>query len=497
MADILTVLHPENDADIDLYPNIKKDNIPDGAIDRSKLDNNINGLLDNIGELQPSGVDTAANILAKTADAGIWVGSDTGKWYYWNGSQYVVGGDYIVNISNSVSHTKEQLLDNNGNNLYPNTTNIKLPFASGDFNSSTGLLTTNIYRLVNPIDIKLNYDIKISMDWVTYKIFLYEKENNIWVAKGWKVTDFTITANTVFRLILSAQATITKNLSYYQVIDMLNSLHVNPVNDTDFRKVVNYQKYNNFNMKAIAHRGLSMFAPENTASSFKAAKLFGFDYVECDVHYTSDDVPVIIHDYTINRTSNGTGNVADLTLAQLKTYDFGSWFNSDFTGEKILTLEEFIILMKKLGLKAYIELKNIGSWQVRARHAREIIALIKSYNMLDSIIFISASGTYLEEIKNVAPSIRLGYVSSNLNLEDSDVVRFIGLKTATNKLFFDLENNSNITSNIISYAITNDIGVETWVINDGYYIDQIDKYINGITTNGILFNEVIIYTMLY
>ena len=94
MTDIITTLHPENDAETNLYPNIKKENIPNEAIDRSKLDESINELLDNIGELHPAGVDTSTNILAKTSDTGIWIGSDTGKWYYWNGTQYVSGGTY-------------------------------------------------------------------------------------------------------------------------------------------------------------------------------------------------------------------------------------------------------------------------------------------------------------------------------------------------------------------------------------------------------------------
>lgn len=144
MADILTTLHPDNDAETNLYPNIKKDNIPSEAIDRNKLDESINELLDNIGELHPSGVDTSTNILAKTSDDGIWVGSDTGKWYYWNGSQYVIGGDYIVNIVNSVSHTNSQLEDNNGNVLYPDITlsNVTLYNQLDDLHSYSGLHST-------------------------------------------------------------------------------------------------------------------------------------------------------------------------------------------------------------------------------------------------------------------------------------------------------------------------------------------------------------------
>lgn len=98
MSDIITTLHPENDEETNLYPNIKQANIPNKSIIRSKLDDGINALLDSINELHPSGVDTAAHILAFTTNKGIYIGSDTGDWYYWNGTQYISGGTYQATI---------------------------------------------------------------------------------------------------------------------------------------------------------------------------------------------------------------------------------------------------------------------------------------------------------------------------------------------------------------------------------------------------------------
>ena len=112
MADIITTLHPENDADVNLYPNVKKENIPNASIDRSKLDSAINSLLDSINSLHPAGVDTSANILAFTEDKGVWVGSDNGKWYYWDGSSYIVGGDFIPNdLKISIKDLDSQLFE--------------------------------------------------------------------------------------------------------------------------------------------------------------------------------------------------------------------------------------------------------------------------------------------------------------------------------------------------------------------------------------------------
>src|SRR5690349_1130605 len=92
---------------------------------------------------------------------------------------------------------------------------------------------------------------------------------------------------------------------------------------------------------SIAHRGNSLFAPENTSAAFSAA--FGkADLVETDGRVTIDGRLVIMHDATVDRTTDGTGNVSALTLAQLKSLDAGSWFAPEFIGERIPTLEEMI-----------------------------------------------------------------------------------------------------------------------------------------------------------
>ena len=91
MAEIITNLHPDGDENTNLYPNIKKENIPSKSISTDKLDDNVLSL---IGSLKPSGTDTSTNILAYTSNKGIYVATDNGHWYYWNGSVYVDGGVY-------------------------------------------------------------------------------------------------------------------------------------------------------------------------------------------------------------------------------------------------------------------------------------------------------------------------------------------------------------------------------------------------------------------
>ena len=84
----------------------------------------------------------------------------------------------------------------------------------------------------------------------------------------------------------------------------------------------------------IAHRGASLQAPENTMPAFRRAIELGADGIELDVHMSADGYLAVIHDETLDRTSNGKGLVKDRTLAELKSLDFGSWFSGDFKGEK-------------------------------------------------------------------------------------------------------------------------------------------------------------------
>jgi len=92
----------------------------------------------------------------------------------------------------------------------------------------------------------------------------------------------------------------------------------------------------------IAHRGDSAAAPENTLAAFRSALAHGAQAMEFDIHLTRDGQAVVIHDATVDRCSTGKGAVQDLTLADLKSLDVGSWFAPNFTGERVPTLDEAI-----------------------------------------------------------------------------------------------------------------------------------------------------------
>ncbi|MBT3604526.1 MAG: glycerophosphodiester phosphodiesterase, partial [Candidatus Latescibacteria bacterium] len=94
----------------------------------------------------------------------------------------------------------------------------------------------------------------------------------------------------------------------------------------------------------IAHRGFSSQYPENTILAFQKALDIGIDWMEFDLQVTSDNHLVVMHDKTVDRTTNGTGLVSDLTLEQVKKLDAGSHLDAQFAGEQVPTFEEVVTL---------------------------------------------------------------------------------------------------------------------------------------------------------
>lgn len=129
--------------------------------------------------------------------------------------------------------------------------------------------------------------------------------------------------------------------------------------------------------KWIAHRGASQVAPENTLPALQQAKALGATWVEFDVQLTADDVPVIFHDETLARTTNGNGVLCKKTYAALSQLDAGSWFDASFSGVQIPTLSEWLHGAATLGLGINCEIKVPADRAACA--VDKVIAALKTY----------------------------------------------------------------------------------------------------------------------
>ncbi|MEQ9555926.1 MAG: glycerophosphodiester phosphodiesterase [Rhodospirillales bacterium] len=109
--------------------------------------------------------------------------------------------------------------------------------------------------------------------------------------------------------------------------------------------------------KVIGHRGAAGHAPENTLSGLRKAHELGVSWVEFDVMLTAEGTPVLIHDETLERTTNGTGHLADRRWEDLRDLDAGTWFGPAFRGERVPSLHQALSVLGHLGLGANVEIK--------------------------------------------------------------------------------------------------------------------------------------------
>jgi len=158
----------------------------------------------------------------------------------------------------------------------------------------------------------------------------------------------------------------------------------------------------------VAHRGFSGAAPENTLAAFRLAMSQPYvQWMELDVHLSRDDIPVVIHDGTLNRTTNGQGRVRDWTAEQLGRLDAGSWFHPSFAAEGVPTLDEVLALTAGR-CRLNIELKgDNGDYDLLARNAVEVI---RARHMDQDTVITSFQPDLLLGVRKYHPKLRTGLI---------------------------------------------------------------------------------------
>lgn len=158
----------------------------------------------------------------------------------------------------------------------------------------------------------------------------------------------------------------------------------------------------------FAHRGASAKAPENTLAAFELALREGAPAIELDAKLSADGHVVVIHDPTVDRTTNGRGKVAQLTLSQLRALDAGSFFSANYRGEKIPTLEEVFELVGKRAL-INIELTNYTT--PRDLLVTEVCRLVRKHRMEENVLFSSFLPSNLRQAAMLLPEVPRGLLA--------------------------------------------------------------------------------------
>lgn len=255
----------------------------------------------------------------------------------------------------------------------------------------------------------------------------------------------------------------------------------NRISDTN--NVISEQNYAvNEHVKSINHRGYAL-SPENTLTAFRASKKEGFGIVETDVRFTSDGVPVLLHDESINRTArnadgsaiSGTINIADITYAQAAEYDFGVYKGAEYAGVKIPKYEDFLKLCRAIGLDCYIELKAGTEAQIRS-----LVDMGAHFGMREHITWIGPE-SYLAVVSAYDQSARIGFIAGSLSQQSAE--NMLSYKTSSNDVFANLNYYDSSLSTSLSIAKSVGLPVEVWSVNNTATIISMDAYITGVTSD--------------
>jgi len=205
---------------------------------------------------------------------------------------------------------------------------------------------------------------------------------------------------------------------------------------------------------AIAHRGASGYAPENTLAAYRRAVAQGVTFIETDLHLTRDAHFIAVHDETVDRTTNGQGAVHQMTLAELRRLDAGSWFASEFMSERIPTLEEILEFAKKNDVVFYLELKPNGFWG--GEHA--LISALRGASEIARSVIISFDPAILASLRKIEPTLMTGLLYDGSVDKPFEKALEIGARQLVVR--GDL-----VTPNLLQQARKQDLQVVCWTVN--------------------------------
>ncbi|WP_066156007.1 glycerophosphodiester phosphodiesterase [Halalkalibacter krulwichiae] len=179
-------------------------------------------------------------------------------------------------------------------------------------------------------------------------------------------------------------------------------------------------------IKIYAHRGYSDKYPENTMVAFQAAVDYGADGIEFDVQLTKDNVPVVIHDLTVDRTTTGSGRVRDLTVRELKEFSAGAWFGERFDSQKISTLEEVLAWAMGNSIMLNIELKGVVT--DREEMIAAILSILKKFDCEDRLILSSFDHPTIQSLTEEAPLIEMAIIVASALFKPEEYLRRLKIR---------------------------------------------------------------------
>ncbi len=231
----------------------------------------------------------------------------------------------------------------------------------------------------------------------------------------------------------------------------------------------------------VAHRGASGHAPENTIAAFQLALDTNVDGIELDVHMALDGSIVVIHDSTVDRTTNGKGRVGKMTLEQLKSVDAGSWFNaafpqkarSGYEGQRIPTLSEVMELVRGRA-RLYIEMKSPDLYPDSLQP--ELLRIVRLHEMEHDVVFLSFNRRALRKMRHLDAGIPTALLISRLVGDPVKAAVSLGAGTAVSYKL--------LAPTLVRKIRSAGLGLITWTVDNSEDIARmIDAGVDAIITN--------------
>lgn len=225
-----------------------------------------------------------------------------------------------------------------------------------------------------------------------------------------------------------------------------------------------------------AHRGASGYLPENTLEAFQLAAEMDADGVELDVQLTRDDKLVVIHDEQINRTSDGRGYVKDLTLSELRQFNYNRTHSDMLAHADIPTLEEVYALLKPTNLTINVELKTGVVFYPEIE--RKTLALTKQMGMEDRCLYSSFNHYTCKTIRELDPNCYVGFLYSDGPIDMPAYAASHGANAA-HPILYNLQ-----YPHYMENAKKHGLDVNVWTVNDTAHLEAVCRYgVNAIITN--------------
>ncbi|GAB2669301.1 glycerophosphodiester phosphodiesterase [Kribbella swartbergensis] len=228
-------------------------------------------------------------------------------------------------------------------------------------------------------------------------------------------------------------------------------------------------------LRVWAHRGASSSAPENTAASDEVARRARAEWIENDVQPTKDGVPVILHDTTVDRTTDGTGAIRSLTAAEVAGLDAGSWFAPAFAGQRVPTLGSQLDGLRTRGGNLLLEVKGAHTRESVARIVQEI----HGRGMSSRVFVQSFEPQHLRWVRELAPELPLGLLRSTLDPDPVAIAKDLEL-SAYNPSDGAFQTRPGIVAELHAIGVA----VNVWTVDDANRWNALEKAgVDGIITN--------------